>query len=147
MRKVAPTPSTVLVLGETGCGKEYLAEEIHQLSDRSFQPLYKVNCLWLISSISRSTPSFLAAAKPGKLELADKGTLFIDEISEMNTETQVRLLEFLETLGEMCSKNAATGEKEKADVRIIAASRKDLAPREPQRQAAFARIFSTSSTW
>jgi two-component system response regulator AtoC len=122
VRRVAPTPSTVLILGETGCGKEYLAEEIHQLSDRSFQPLFKVNCL-AISSMSIDTELF-GGNKPGRLELAHKGALFIDEISELNPETQEKLLSFLET-GEY--ENALTGEKKKADVRILAASRKDLA--------------------
>ncbi len=122
IRRVAPTPSTVLILGETGCGKEYLAEEIHQLSDRSFQPLFKVNCL-AVSMLSLD-PELFGGHKPGKLELADRGALFIDEISEMNTETQLKLLAFLET-GEV--ENSVTGEKRKCDVRIIAASRKDLA--------------------
>ena len=122
VRRVAPTPSTVLLLGESGCGKEYVAEEIHQLSDRSFQPLFKVNCL-AISSMNIDTELF-GGNKPGRLELADKGALFIDEISELNPESQVRLLSFLET-GAL--ENAVTGEKKKADVRVIAASRKDLA--------------------
>lgn len=122
VRRVAPTPSTVLILGETGCGKEYLAEEIHQLSDRSFQPLFKVNCL-AISSMNIDTELF-GGNKPGRLELAHKGALFIDEISELNPETQEKLLSFLET-GDY--ENAVSGEKKKADVRIIAASRKDLA--------------------
>lgn len=122
VRRVAPTPSTVLLLGESGCGKEYVAEEIHQLSDRSFQPLFKVNCL-AISSMNIDTELF-GGNKPGRLELADKGALFIDEISELNPESQVRLLTFLET-GAL--ENAVTGEKRKADVRLIAASRKDLA--------------------
>lgn len=122
VKRVAPTPSTVLILGETGCGKEYLAEEIHQLSDRSFQPLFKVNCL-AVSSMALDTELF-GGNKPGRLELADRGALFIDEISEMNVETQIKLLEFLET-GEF--ENAVTGEKKKADVRLIVASRKDLA--------------------
>jgi two-component system, NtrC family, response regulator AtoC len=122
VRRVAPTPSTVLILGETGCGKEYLAEEIHQLSDRSFQPLFKVNCL-AVSSMSLDAELF-GGGKPGRLELADRGALFIDEISEMNTETQVKLLSFLES-GEI--ENSQTSEKKKADVRLIVASRKDLA--------------------
>ncbi len=122
VRRVAPTPSTVLILGETGCGKEYMAEEIHQLSDRSFQPLFKVNCL-AISSMSLDAELF-GGNKPGRLEFADKGSLFLDEVSEMNSETQEKLLEFLET-GEI--ENSVTGEHKKSDVRIIAASRKDLA--------------------
>lgn len=122
VRKVAPTPSTVLLLGETGCGKEYLAEEIHQLSDRSFQPLFKVNCL-AVSALALEAELF-GGNKPGRIEMAHRGTLFLDEISEMNTEAQLKLLEFLET-GSVV--NVLTGEKHKADVRIIAASHKDLA--------------------
>jgi two-component system, NtrC family, response regulator AtoC len=122
VRRVAPTPSTVLLLGETGCGKEYVAEEIHQHSDRSFQPLFKVNCL-AISSLNIDTELF-GGPKPGRLELANKGALFIDEVSELNQESQEKLLAFLET-GEM--ENAVSAEKTRSDVRIIAASRKDLA--------------------
>lgn len=122
LRKVAPSPSTVLILGETGCGKEFLAEEIHQLSDRSFQPLFKLNCI-AISSMALDTELF-GGQKPGRLELADKGAVFIDEISEMNIETQMKLLDFLET-GSI--ENPLTGEKRKVDVRLIAASRKGLA--------------------
>jgi DNA-binding NtrC family response regulator len=122
VKKVAPTPSTVLIYGETGSGKEYLAEEIHQLSDRSFQALFKVNCL-AVSSMTLNTELF-GGNKPSRLELADRGALFLDEISEMNTETQLKLLEFLET---GMIENAVTGEKKKSDVRIIAATRKDLA--------------------
>jgi len=122
VRRVAPTPSTVLIHGETGCGKEHLAEELHQLSDRSFQPLFKVNCL-AVSSLNLD-PELFGGTKPGRLELADRGAIFIDEISEMNPETQVKLLSFLES-GEF--DNPVSGEKKKSDVRVIAASRKDLA--------------------
>jgi two-component system response regulator AtoC len=122
VKRVAPTPSTVLILGETGSGKEYLAEEIHQLSDRSFQPLFKVNCL-AVSSLALDTELF-GGQKPGRLELADRGALFLDEISEMNMETQVKLLEFFES-GTV--ENPVTGETKRTDVRVIAASRKDLA--------------------
>jgi len=122
VKRVAATPSAVLLLGETGCGKEYLAEEIHQLSDRSFQPLFKVNCL-AISSMALDTELF-GGAKPGRLELADRGALFLDEISEMNMETQVRLLSYLES---GLVTNPLSGEKKRSDVRVIAASRKDLA--------------------
>jgi DNA-binding NtrC family response regulator len=122
LRKVAPTPSTVLILGESGCGKEYLAEEIHQLSDRSFQPLFKVNCL-AVSSFGLDAELF-GGQKPGRIELADKGSLFIDEVSEMSLETQEKLLGFLET-GEY--ENSATGERGRSEVRLIVASRKELA--------------------
>ncbi|MGE3260501.1 MAG: sigma-54-dependent transcriptional regulator [Bacteriovoracia bacterium] len=122
IRKVAPSPSTLLLLGETGCGKELLAEEIHRLSDRSFQPLIKVNCV-AVSSMTLETELFGGGSKPGRLELANKGTLFIDEISEMNSEVQQQFFQFLET-GQF--EDPRTGEKHTADVRVIAASRKDL---------------------
>lgn len=122
IKKVAPSPSTLLVMGETGCGKELLAEEIHRLSDRSFQPLIKVNCV-AVSSMALETELFGGGAKPGRLEMADKGTLFLDEISEMNTEVQLQFLQFLET-GQF--EDPRTGERRRADVRVVAASRKDL---------------------
>jgi DNA-binding NtrC family response regulator len=122
VRKVAVSPSTVLIFGEAGCGKEYLAEEIHHLSGRSFQTLIKVNCA-AVSSLALETELF-GGQKPGRIELAHKGTLFLDEISELTTETQLKLLEFLET-GEF--ENPLSGERSRADLRLIAASRKDLA--------------------
>lgn len=122
LKKIAPSPSTVLLLGETGVGKEYLAEEMHKLSGRAFQPLIKVNCS-AVSSLNLETDLF-GGQKPGRIEMADKGSLFLDEISELNTEAQMRLLEFLET---GFYENPLSGEKRKADVRMIVASRKDLA--------------------
>jgi two-component system response regulator AtoC len=122
LRKVAATPSTVLVLGESGSGKEFLAEEIHQLSDRAFQPLIKVNCA-AVSSMALETELF-GGQKPGRFELAHKGALFLDEISEINSEVQARLFDFLET-GSF--EHPLTGERRKADVRLIVSTRKDLA--------------------
>jgi DNA-binding NtrC family response regulator len=109
-------------MGESGSGKEYLAEEIHQLSDRSFQPLLKVNCA-AVSSMALETELF-GGAKPGRLELAQKGTLFLDEISEANGEVQSRLFDFLEN---GVFEHPLTNERRKADVRLIVSSRKDLA--------------------
>jgi two-component system, NtrC family, response regulator AtoC len=120
-RKVAATPSPVLITGESGSGKEFLAEEIHHLSDRSFQPLLKVNCA-AVSSLSLETELF-GGQKPGRFELAHKGTLFLDEISEINSEVQARLFDFLET---GAYENPLSGETRKADVRLIASARKDL---------------------
>lgn len=121
LQKVAASPSTILIMGETGAGKEFLAEEIHQKSDRSFQPLLKVNCA-AISSIALEAELF-GSQKPGRLELSDKGTLFLDEISEMNLDVQAKLFDFLET---GYFENPLTGEKKKSDVRIIVGSRLDL---------------------
>ncbi len=121
VRKVAATPSTVLILGEAGTGKEFLAEEIHRLSDRSFQPLLKVNCA-AISSLALETELF-GGQKPGRFELAHKGTLFLDEISEIGPEVQARLLEFLE-MGTF--ENPLTRERKSVDLRLIVSSREDL---------------------
>jgi two-component system response regulator AtoC len=121
LRKVAPTPSVVCIYGESGSGKEFLAEEIHHLSDRAFQPLIKVNCA-AVSSMGLEAELF-GSQKPGRFEMAHKGTLFLDEISEINSEVQQRLLNFLET---GAVENPLTGEKRKFDVRLIVASRKDL---------------------
>jgi DNA-binding NtrC family response regulator len=122
VRKIAPTPSPVLILGESGTGKEFLAEAIHQLSDRSFQPLLKVNCA-AVSSMALETELF-GGQKPGRIELAHKGTLFLDEISEIGAEVQAKLLDFLETGS---YEHPLTGERRKADVRLLVSSRRDLA--------------------
>ena len=122
VRKASASPSTVLLLGESGSGKEFLAEEIHRGSDRSFQTILKVNCA-AVSSLSLETELF-GGAKPGKFELANKGTLFLDEISDCNSEVQNRLFDYLET-GSF--EHPLTGERKKVDVRLIVSSRKDLA--------------------
>jgi two-component system response regulator AtoC len=121
VRKVAATPSTVLLLGESGSGKEYLAEEIHRSSDRSFQPMLKVNCA-AVSSLNLETELF-GGNKPGRFELAQKGTLFLDEISEVNADVQQRLFDYLES-GTI--EHPLSGERRQVDVRLIVSSRKDL---------------------
>lgn len=121
VKRVAPTSSSVLLLGEVGTGKEFLAEEVHRLSDRSFQPLIKVNCS-AVPSMNLETEIF-GGQKPGRLEIADKGSLFLDEISEFSGDLQLKLLIFLET-GEY--EHPLTGEKRRADVRLIAACHRDL---------------------
>jgi two-component system response regulator AtoC len=121
VRKVAASPSTILILGESGTGKEYLAEEIHHHSDRSYQPLLKVNCA-AVSSLALETELF-GGPKPGRFELAHKGTLFLDEISEINSEVQAGLFDFLETGS---YEHPLNNQRLKFDVRLIASSRKDL---------------------
>jgi two-component system response regulator AtoC len=121
IKKVAASPGTVHIVGESGSGKEYLAEEIHQLSDRSFQPLIKVNCA-AVSSMNLETELF-GGAKTGRVELAHKGTLFLDEISELPGEAQSKLYDLLETGS---YDHPLTGERRHADVRLLASSRKDL---------------------
>jgi len=121
IRKVAASPSPLLLLGEAGSGKEYLAEEVHRSSDRSFQPLLKVNCA-AVSSMNIESEIF-GGNKPGKLELAHKGTLFLDEITELDLDLQQRLLDFLESRK---VENTVTGEKRSFDVRLLVSARKDI---------------------
>jgi transcriptional regulator with GAF, ATPase, and Fis domain len=129
--QVAPSGSTVLLLGETGTGKELIARSIHEASSRAGGPMVKVNCGSLPANLVESElfghekGSFTGAfdRRIGKFELADGGTLFLDEIGEMPLDLQVKLLRALqereiERLG---------GKKSiKVDVRIIAATNRDL---------------------
>jgi two-component system response regulator HydG len=128
---VAPTDTSVLLLGETGTGKEAIAQMIHQLSQRKEGPLVKVNCAampaTLIESIlfGHEQGAFTGATqrKRGKFEQANQGTIFLDEIGEMALDMQVKLLRVLqekeiEVLG---------GEEViKVDCRVIAATNRDL---------------------
>lgn len=128
---VAPTRSTVLLLGESGSGKDLLAQTIHENSprkDRNFLPL---NCATLSPTLLESelfgheAGAFTGAQRRrlGKLEMANRGTLFLDEIGEMPPEIQVKLLRFLETWEIMrVGGNASL----KLDVRLIAATNRDL---------------------
>jgi transcriptional regulator with GAF, ATPase, and Fis domain len=101
---VAPTDTSVLILGETGTGKERIAECIHELSGRSKKPLVKVNCaalpFTLIESIlfghEKGTFTGAHERKIGKFEQADGGTIFLDEIGEMPLDVQVKLLRVLQ---------------------------------------------------
>ncbi len=105
VKLVAPTKSTVLLEGETGTGKEVIAQAIHQNSDRARQPFIVVHCAALPASLLESElfghekGAFTGAIdrRIGRFEAADKGTLFLDEVSEIDQSTQVKLLRFLET--------------------------------------------------
>jgi DNA-binding NtrC family response regulator len=129
---VAPTRSTVLLLGESGTGKDLLAQTIHQNSSRRHEHFLPLNCAALSPSLLESElfgyekGSFTGAMdrRIGKLELADRGTLFLDEIGEMSIDMQVKILRFLETREIM---RVGGTETLKLDVRLIAATNRDLA--------------------
>jgi DNA-binding NtrC family response regulator len=130
-RKVAPTSTTVLLLGETGTGKEVFAHAIHQASDRSQKPFVAVNCSSFSNDLLKSelfghvAGAFTGALKDkkGLFEEADGGTLFLDEIGEMNVELQARLLRVLE---DGTFNRVGDSKSMKVNARIIAATNKDL---------------------
>jgi len=104
VEKVAPTLATVLVLGESGTGKELIAHAVHRLSGRSHKPFVAINCAAIPDNLLESElfgyekGAFTGAAKrtPGKLEMADGGTIFLDEIGEMPASLQAKLLRVLQ---------------------------------------------------
>lgn len=128
---VAPSPSTVLILGETGTGKELIARAIHEQSPRKGKQMVKVNCAALPAELIESElfgherGSFTGAVdrRIGKFEQADGGTLFLDEIGEMPIGLQVRLLRALQ---EREIERIGGKGHIKVDVRVIAATNRDL---------------------
>jgi two-component system response regulator HydG len=129
--RVAPTDSTVLITGESGTGKGLVARKIHQLSQRTRRPFITVDCGTLVETLFESElfghvkGSFTGADanKVGKFELAQNGTLFFDEISNISLEVQAKLLRAVEErkISKVGSHRVIT-----VDVRIIAATNKDL---------------------
>ncbi|KIX11125.1 Fis family transcriptional regulator [Dethiosulfatarculus sandiegensis] len=131
-KAAAKGDSTVLLLGESGVGKEVFAQAIHQAGARSRKPFVAVNCGAFTKELVQSElfgytdGAFTGATKggrPGKLEQADHGTLFLDEVAEMPLEIQVNLLRFLEN---RTFRRVGGGKIRTADVRIIAATNRDL---------------------
>ncbi|MFB9079158.1 sigma 54-interacting transcriptional regulator [Flavobacterium procerum] len=131
IRKVAPSDTSVLVLGESGTGKEKIAQNIHALSPRKEQPLVIINCGAIPENLAESLlfghekGAFTGALdkRIGKFELADGGTIFLDEIGEMPMELQVKLLRVLQ---EREIERIGGRSPIKIDVRIIAATNKNL---------------------
>jgi formate hydrogenlyase transcriptional activator len=129
--KVAPTESTVLVLGETGTGKELIARAIHNRSKRSDRAFIRVNCAAIPSSLIASElfghekGSFTGATQRrlGRFELADGGSIFLDEVGDLPPETQVALLRVLQ---EKEFERVGGGQTVSVDVRVIAATNRDL---------------------
>jgi PAS domain S-box-containing protein len=131
VEQVAPTEATVLIEGETGTGKELLARAIHSLSKRSERSLVRVNCAALPEDLilselfghEKGAFTGATATKTGRFELADKGTIFLDEIGEISLKIQSQLLRILQE-GEF--ERVGGVETLKVDVRIIAATNRDL---------------------
>jgi DNA-binding NtrC family response regulator len=130
--RVAPTDATVLILGESGTGKDLLAQEIHARSPRAGKPFVAVNCAALPENLIESElfgyerGAFTGAAqqRKGKFELASGGTLFLDEIGDMNPVTQAKVLRALESRK---IERLGGSHSIDVDVRVVSATHRDLA--------------------
>ncbi|MGD2047179.1 MAG: sigma-54 dependent transcriptional regulator [Gemmatimonadota bacterium] len=129
--QVAPAPTTVLVTGETGVGKEVVARAVHRASGRSERPFIAVNCAAIptelleaeLFGVSRGAYTGAVKDRPGKLEVADGGTLFLDEIGDMPAALQPKLLRVLQ---EGAVERLGSSTPREVDVRIVAATHQDL---------------------
>jgi len=132
IRKVAPSKASVLLLGESGTGKTLVAKILHELSARSGSPFVKINCASLPENLLESElfgyekGAFTGAvrSKPGRVEEADGGTIFLDEIGELTLPLQAKMLRFLQ---EKEFERLGGADTRKVNVRVLAATNRDLA--------------------
>lgn len=132
VQRVAPTDSTVLIQGETGTGKELVARAIHERSQRKDGPFVKVNCAALPAGLVESeffghekgAFTGAVASRRGRFELADGGTIFLDEVGEVSPDVQVKLLRVLQ---ESEFERVGGSQTVRVNVRVIAATNRDLA--------------------
>jgi two-component system nitrogen regulation response regulator NtrX len=136
-RRIAPSQGRVLITGESGSGKELFAYLIHSLSKRADGPFVKLNCAAIprdlleseLFGYERGAFTGAVTGKKGRLELADRGTLFLDEVGDLSLEAQAKLLRAIET-GEV--ERLGGTKTAHVDVRIVAATHKDLTAAVPQ---------------
>jgi two-component system response regulator AtoC len=134
IRKVSPTTTAVLITGETGTGKELIARALHRSSPRNDQPFIKINCTAISENLVESElfgyekGAFTGAvtAKPGRFELAHKGTLFLDEVGEIPREMQAKLLQAIQ---DQSFERVGGLKTLSVDVRLIAATNRNLLQR------------------
>lgn len=131
IRLLANSDSTVLITGESGCGKEVLAKSLHKSGTRSGKPMVSINCGAIPEELLESElfghvkGAFTGAvrARPGRFEIANGGTIFLDEIGDMSAKLQVKLLRVLQ---ERCFEPVGSQQSIHVDVRVIAATHRDL---------------------